>query len=110
MGAARIVGVIGSPGNRRDYDIIALGHIAGKGFHRLIIKEDENLRGRKPGEVPSLLLKGALAAGLKRDKINIVLDEEDAIAESLDSASEGDLIIIFYENYTNLLLRLKQSY
>ena len=59
--------------------------------------------------MPSLLLKGALAAGLKRDKINIVLDEEAAIAESLDSASEGDLIIIFYENYDKSLKAINKA-
>nr|WP_245984817.1 cyanophycin synthetase [Biomaibacter acetigenes] len=106
---ARLVGVIASPGDRRDQDIIALGHVAGKGFNRLIIKEDENLRGRKPGEVASLLLEGALSAGLKRDKIDVVLKEEEAIARSFENALEGDLIVIFYEHYEKALEAITKS-
>ncbi|WP_422446458.1 cyanophycin synthetase [Thermoanaerobacterium sp. DL9XJH110] len=105
----RMVGVIASPGDRRDEDIIALGRIAGRGFHRLIIKEDEDLRGRNPGEVASLLFTGALSAGLKRDKIEIILKEEDAIAYSLENAMEGDLVVIFYEHYEKALEAIKKS-
>ena len=105
----RMVGVIGSPGDRRNQDIITLGSVAGKGFHRLIIKEDENLRGRSPGEVASLLAKGALEAGLKRDKIDIILKEEEAITESLANAVEGDLVIIFYENYEKSLKSINSA-
>jgi cyanophycin synthetase len=100
---SRMVGVIGSPGDRRNQDIIALGAVAGKGFHRIIIKEDENLRDRSHGEVAALLAKGALDAGLKRNKIDIILQEEEAITASLVNAIEGDLIIIFYENYQKSL-------
>ncbi|HHX23748.1 MAG TPA: cyanophycin synthetase [Thermoanaerobacterales bacterium] len=106
---SRIVGVIASPGNRRDQDIINLGYTAGKGFHRLIIKEDISLRGRKPGQVASLLERGALDAGLKQDKINVVLNEMDAIAESIAGAREGDLIVIFYEKYDESIKAIKES-
>lgn len=109
MRPSRVVGVIASPGDRRNQDIVALGHAAGKGFHRLIIKEDENLRGRRAGEVASLLEKGALEAGLKRDKIDIILSEEEAITQSLINAKEGDLIIIFYENYEKSLAAINNA-
>jgi len=106
---ARLVGVIASPGDRRDKDIIALGHVAGRGFNRLIIKEDHDLRGRKPGETASLLLEGALSAGLKRDRIDVVLDEEEAIARSFENALEGDLVVIFYEHYENAMEAITKS-
>lgn len=106
---ARIIGVIASPGDRRNQDIIAMGHVAGKGFHRLIIKEDENLRGRRPGEVAQLLRQGAQEAGLKRDKIQIILNEEEAITYSLEHVCEGDLIIIFYENYEKAVTAIKKA-
>ncbi|MDD4568618.1 MAG: cyanophycin synthetase [Tepidanaerobacteraceae bacterium] len=109
LGHSRMVGVIACPGDRRDQDIISLGHMAGKGFHHLIIKEDGNLRKRKPGEVASLLVKGALEAGLKRDKIEVILSEEEAITESLVGAREGDLIIIFYENYDKSLNTINKA-
>ena len=109
MRPSRIIGVIASPGNRRDYDIIKLGYVAGKGFHRLIIKEDEDLRGRKPGEVAWLLQQGAQEAGLKGDKIQVILDEEEAITYSLDNAAKGDIIVVFYENYERALAAIKAA-
>lgn len=109
MRPARMIGIIASPGNRRDQDIIQLGYIAGKGFHRLIIKEDENLRGRRPGEVAQLLQQGAQKAGLKQDKIQKILDEEEAITHSLENADKGDIIIIFYENYEKALKAIKEA-
>lgn len=109
MRPSRIIGVIASPGDRRNQDIIRLGYMAGKGFSRLIIKEDENLRGRNPGEVAQLLQQGAQEAGLKRDKIQIILNEQEAITYSLENADEGDLIIIFYENYEKAVTAIKET-
>jgi len=105
----RMVGIIASPGDRRDQDIIALGYIAGKGFQRLIIKEDKDLRNRRPGEVADLLMRGALSAGLKREKIEIILKEEEAIANGIENAMEGDLIAIFYEDYDAAVNAIKKS-
>jgi len=105
----RMVGIIASPGDRRDQDIIALGYIAGKGFQRLIIKEDKDLRNRKPGEVANLLMRGALSAGLKKEKIEIILQEEEAIARGIENALEGDLIAIFYEDYDTAISTIRKS-
>jgi cyanophycin synthetase len=105
---SRLAGVIASPGDRRDQDIVELGKVAGKGFNRLIIKEDEQLRGRRPGEVASLLLRGALISGMKREKTDIILNEREAIAFAMENAVEGDLIVIFYEKYEESLETIKK--
>lgn len=99
----QLVGVIGSPSDRRDQDIVALGAIAARGFQRLIIKEDEDLRGRKPGETAALLLTGALGAGLKREKIDVILKEDEAVVKALGTATAGDLVVVFYENYEKVM-------
>ncbi|TYP51655.1 cyanophycin synthetase [Thermosediminibacter litoriperuensis] len=109
MNPARMVGVIASPGDRRDDAIVKLGQVAGKGFQRIIIKEDEDLRGRKPGEVAALLLEGALSAGLKKDQIDVILKEEEAIAFALENAQEGDLIVIFYEHYDSAMKAIREA-
>lgn len=109
MRPSRLIGVIASPGNRRNCDIIKLGYVAGKGFNRLIIKEDENLRGKRPGEVAMLLQQGAQEAGLKGDKIQIILDEEEAITYSLENAGKGDIVVVFYENYEKALAAIKAA-
>ena len=42
----RVTGIIGVPGDRDDALIEEAGRIAARGFHRLVIKEDEDTRGR----------------------------------------------------------------
>jgi cyanophycin synthetase len=53
----RVTGVIGVPGDRSDELIERAGRIAARGFERIRIKEDEDPRGRRPGEVADLLLR-----------------------------------------------------
>ena len=45
----RAIGVIGIPGDRRDEDQREYGALAGGAFDEIYIREDANLRGRKPG-------------------------------------------------------------
>ena len=47
----RRLGVIAAPGDRRDEDIVELARAAAPAFDLILVREDENPRGRKPGEV-----------------------------------------------------------
>ena len=49
--SGRAIGVIGIPGDRRDQDQHDYGALAASAFDEIIIREDRNLRGRKPGRV-----------------------------------------------------------
>jgi cyanophycin synthetase len=96
MGAARVVGVVGAAGDRRDEDIRALGEVAGRGFHRVIVREDADTRGRARGEAAELLRQGALAGGCR--DVSVVLDEARAFRTALDEARPGDLILLFADD------------
>ncbi|HEY9738978.1 MAG TPA: cyanophycin synthetase, partial [Coleofasciculaceae cyanobacterium] len=52
------IGVVGGPGDRRDEDFIELGRLSAKIFDRIIVKEDDDLRGRPSGEAAELICKG----------------------------------------------------
>jgi cyanophycin synthetase len=92
----RRIGVIASPGDRRDEDILALAAAAAPGFDLIMIREDDDLRGRQPGEVGELLRRGLIAAGFAAERIvDGVLGEEAAIRKALDLARAGDLLVIF---------------
>jgi cyanophycin synthetase len=93
----RLLGVIGVPGDRDDESIIRVGSVAGNGFNRLFIKEDQDLRGRRSGEVAELLKRGAEAAGMAAKRIKVVLPEVLAAAQALEQARRGDIVVIFYE-------------
>ncbi|RPI17554.1 MAG: cyanophycin synthetase [Ignavibacteriae bacterium] len=89
------IGIIASPGDRRNEDIYKLGFIAGRAFDEVVIKEDEDLRGRKPGEIAAILKEGIQSAGLDCDRIKIIPDELEAVTYSLRNAGTNDLVVIF---------------
>jgi cyanophycin synthetase len=92
----RRIGVLSAPGDRRDEDILDIARVAAPAFDLIILREDDNLRGRKAGEVGSLLHHGLLAAGFPEDRIAPgVFTEEEAVQRSLETAQPGDLLVIF---------------
>lgn len=99
----RLIGVIAAPGDRRDDIILSLGRTAGQGFDKIYIKEDDDLRGRQPGETAALLRQGALETGIACEQITTVLEEAEAVKTALEQAQPGDLVAVFYENYQVVL-------
>jgi cyanophycin synthetase len=96
-GSGRAIGVIGMPGDRRDEDHFEFGKIAARAFDALVVREDKNLRGRRPGESASLLVEGinrAQAAGARAKIVQIVTDEQDATAAGMKLAQQGDLVML----------------
>jgi cyanophycin synthetase len=87
--------VLAAPGDRRDEDIWEIGRIAAGGFDRLIVRRDDDLRGRKPTEVPDLLRRSAIEAGMAEDFIDVIPDEERALDHALKMGQRGDLLIVF---------------
>jgi cyanophycin synthetase len=88
------IGVIGAPGDRRDEDIIELGQLAAGMFSRIFIKEDKDLRGRKPRVVADLLRQGVEEVNSNIPCITI-LDEAEALTAALDSAPQSSLVVVF---------------
>ncbi|HKI02242.1 MAG TPA: cyanophycin synthetase [Thermoanaerobaculia bacterium] len=92
----RRIGVIASPGDRRDEDILALAAAAAPAFDLVMIREDDDLRGRPPGEVGEVLRRGLIAAGFPAERIiPEVYRETDAVLKALETACPGDLVVIF---------------
>jgi cyanophycin synthetase len=87
--------VLAAPGDRRDEDIRAIARIAGKTFDRLILRRDDDLRGRGPDEVPRLLEAELLATGFPADRLSVVPDEQEAVEAGLRLAQPGDLLLVF---------------
>ena len=68
------IGVITAPGARRDEDLRALGRLCAELDH-VIVKEDENRRGREQGAIARIIADGLRDGGLADDRIEIILDE-----------------------------------
>lgn len=95
LNPTRITGLITAPGDRTDNHIIELGEIAAKFCDKVIIKEQEDKRGKANGETAKLLKKGLINKGFKEENIITLLEERDAILKSLNDAIEGEIIVSF---------------
>jgi cyanophycin synthetase len=103
----RVTGIIGVPGDRDDSVVEAAGRVAARGFHRVIIKEDKDLRGRKAGEVAKLLC-AAVNDEWPGTECHIVLDEIEALREELRGMEEGQVVVIFYDRLEPVLEVLEE--
>ena len=95
--AHRRIGVVASPGDRRDRDIRELGEAAAAYFDVLLVREDVSLRGRERGATAELRAAGAGAAvrqGARCRTVEVVPDELEAARLALDRANPGDLVVV----------------
>jgi len=99
----RLIGVIGTPGDRTDSSTITIGNMCGNCFDRIYIKEDKDKRGREPGEIAALLEKGCKMGSIKASEVFIELIEENALEKAILNAVPGDIVIIFFEEYQPLI-------
>jgi cyanophycin synthetase len=94
--SGRRIGVIAAPGDRRDEDIVALARAAAPAFDLILLREDDDLRGRQPGESASILRQGLLDSGFCPERIvNGYFQEDEAVRRALGMARAGDLVVIF---------------
>jgi cyanophycin synthetase len=94
----RAIGVVGAAGDRRDADIRELGEVAAAGFDHLVLREDDDRRGRAPGEAAALLREGAVAGGAT--SVEVVVGEKEACEAALRMAQPDDLVVLFADDIT----------
>lgn len=103
----QVTGIIGVPGDRDNSVIEEAGRVAARGFHRIIIKEDYDTRGRKRGEVASLLCQAVNQEAPDRVCLT-VLDEVEAFSTELREMKDGQIIVVFYDKLEPILEVLAQ--
>lgn len=103
----KVTGVIGVPGDRDNSVVDQAGRVAARGFHRLIIKEDQDLRGRMRGEIASLLLQAALAEVPERECV-VELHEPSALRRAICEIEQDEIVVVFYEKLAPILEVLQQ--
>ncbi len=103
------IGVVGAPGDRRDEDLIELGTLAADIFDRIVVKEDEDNRGRDRGEVAELIAQGIAQApsGSFEGPHETMLNETEAIEWALDNAPDGGLVVILPESVSRAISLIK---
>ena len=103
---ARAIGVINSPGDRRDEDIGAFATTAAPFFDLFLLRDDEDLRKRQPGEVVGLLKSALEAAGVGADRIEIVRNETEVVRRALALAKRDDLVVILAEKIAKVAAQI----
>jgi cyanophycin synthetase len=98
--AGRRIGVVSAPGDRRDEDIREIARTAGEVFDHIILRRDDDRRGRGSEEVPRLMEAALREAGVGSDRVTVIVDEQQAIDAALKLARAGDLLVIFGDNIT----------
>jgi cyanophycin synthetase len=107
----RRIGVIATAGDRRDEDIVELGTVAAAYFDEIIVREDENNRGRPRGDTAKLILEGVASApaGASRvGPVTTILDELEATRHALDHAGEGDVVVVCVDHANQVWKELQR--
>jgi cyanophycin synthetase len=90
--------VLSAPGDRRDEDIREIAKISAGHFDHFICRCDDGRRGRGEDEVAVMLKNKLLEEGISADQIEVIPNEQEAVARALEMAAFGDLILILGDN------------
>ncbi len=105
------VGIITGVGDRRDEDIISLGEEAARAFDEIIIRHDDDMRGRTYEDVDGLLRKGILKVDAVK-AISYYGDECEAIEKAIRNGKPGSVIVLLIDKVaraTGCIAKLQQE-
>jgi cyanophycin synthetase len=106
-GVERCVAVVTLPGDRRDDLLAACAQIVADGVGRAVLYDDEDPRGRQPGEVSALVEREMRAR--RPNLLALRVDGyRDAITEALRMARAGDVVLVLYESLSPVLALLAE--
>ncbi|GAA0574900.1 cyanophycin synthetase [Paractinoplanes ferrugineus] len=106
-GAERCVAAVTLPGDRRDDLLAACAQIVADGVGRAVLYDDEDPRGREPGEVSALVEREMRA---RRPKLLSMRADSyrEAITSALSLARPGEVVLVLYERLAPVLRLLSE--
>ncbi|WP_306210798.1 cyanophycin synthetase [Actinoplanes sp. RD1] len=106
-GPDRCVAVVTLPGDRRDDLLAACAQVIADGMTRVVLHDDENPRGRAPGEVSALVEREMRARrpGLRSVRAD---GHRAAMAAARELARPGDVVLVLYESLRPVLAHLDE--
>jgi cyanophycin synthetase len=105
--ANRRIGVIAAPGDRRDEDLREVGRIASS-LDYVIVKEDQDLRGREQGGTAQFIIDGLLDGGMEENQFETIYSEPEAIAAAMLQMKDNDLVVILADHVSESLDAVRQ--
>ncbi|HET9518446.1 MAG TPA: cyanophycin synthetase, partial [Actinoplanes sp.] len=106
-GPQRCVAAVTLPGDRRDDLIAASAQVIADGFTRVVLYDDDDLRGRAPGEVSALVAREVKG---RRPQIRSerAVGVRGAVDAALRMAAPGDVVLVLYEKVEEVLALLDE--
>ena len=86
-------GIITGVGDRRDEDIAEVGKLSAEIYDEVIIRIDEDTRGRQPEEIVSLIKKGINSVNPELP-VKVIPDTKKAILHALHESKPGSYIVV----------------
>ncbi|HYB94643.1 MAG TPA: cyanophycin synthetase [Vicinamibacterales bacterium] len=97
--------VLGVPGDRRD-DLIRAAARAASGVDRLILREDDDPRGRARGDVAEIMRR-VLAEESPSLPVDVVLNELESVDAAVQRLTAGAIAIILADDVAGVIQRLQ---
>jgi cyanophycin synthetase len=83
--------------------------VAAEFFDELIVREDENNRGRPRGGTAELIAEGIAAASNGREpQVTTILDELEATRHALNLATAGDVVVVCVDHANQIWKELQR--
>ena len=92
MSQGAVVGVVTSPGDRRDEELLNTGRSCGMGFDKLVVYESAS-RGRPYGQAAAIIRQGAQSTCANPDQVEGVDDRVLALRRAFAMCSPGDVLV-----------------
>ncbi|MBY0230579.1 MAG: cyanophycin synthetase [Gemmataceae bacterium] len=105
----RVTGILTAPGDRDDKVVRDVGRVAAGCFDRVIIREDEDARGRRRGEVAEMIRRAVLEEETGKD-CRVILDETEALVTALEEMEEDEVVVLFFEKRTEPSLEVLKRF
>ena len=98
--------VVGLPGDRSDELLKEGARAIGRSFRHVILRDDIDLRGRAPGEVPQLVAE-ILRNEFPGCRCEIVLDERAAVEQAVAGLGDDEVAVVFYDEFEETAAALR---
>ncbi len=99
--ASRRTVVLAIPGDRRTDLIVQSARSIAHGYDRFFVREDRDLRGRKPGEVAQILARTIYEEN-PHAALQVIFDEVEATQAALCSMIPGEVVVTSCDEVTSV--------
>jgi cyanophycin synthetase len=106
-GPDRCLAAVTLPGDRRDDLLAASAQVLADGVSRVVLYDDEDPRGRAPGEVSALIEREMRARRPALRSVRAV-GYRAAVEAALCLATPGDVALVMYEKVAEMLALLDE--